>query len=281
MPEITTGDLTIHYGEAGDREAPAVVLLHGFTSDNRMWLPVVDAFSQDYRVIAPDLRGHGQTTAPEDLDTYTMDAYAADLAALLDALEVDICALVGCSFGGMVALQFAANDPARVAGLVLSDTSAAYSHPDYGEPYRAREAGIDARCDLVDRFGPAEVGKRAAREVTDPFLAEGLRNRFARLSREGFLGAAKVRRERPDLLPVLKERITMPVLVCIGDQDPVQSASDVMVRELPGARYLVFKSTGHGVPVQRPEAYAREVLQFLADVEDGSDVAGKRTVNAG
>mgnify|MGYP001308245510 FL=1 len=278
MPEFRRDDFTIFYEEAGDLESPAVVLLHGFTSDNRMWLPVAGELSQDYRVIAPDLRGHGATTAPEDLDSYTIEQFADDVKALLDPLEVDICALAGCSFGGMVALQFAATWPERLAGLVLSDTSAAAEHPDYDEKYRKREALIDAQGAIVDRFGTDELGKRAAKDVADPFLAQGIRKRFSRLSREGYLGAAKVRRERGDLLPVIGERLTMPVLVCIGEDDPVRSASDVMVRELPGARYLTFRGTGHGGPALRPEASAREVLQFFDDLEGVAPVAGRRTV---
>jgi pimeloyl-ACP methyl ester carboxylesterase len=278
MPELTRGDFTTFYAEAGDLESPAVVLLHGFTSDNRMWLPVAGPLSEDYRVIAPDLRGHGWTTAPEDLDSYTMETYAADIRDLLDDLEIDVCALVGCSFGGMVALQFATSWPERLACLVLSDTSAAYDHPDYDEAYHRREERIDSQCEIVDRFGTAELGKRAARDIADPFLAEGLRKRYSRMSREGYLGAARARRERPDLLPVLRERITVPALVCIGDEDPVLSASDVMLRELPDARYLQFNGTGHGIPSLRPELYAQELLRFLDDVEEGHPVAGKRTV---
>lgn len=278
MPEFTRDDFTIFYEEAGDLESPAVVLLHGFTSDNRMWLPVAGGLSQDYRVIAPDLRGHGATTAPQDLDSYTIETYADDLKALLDYLEVDVCALAGCSFGGMVALQFATTWPERLAGLVLSDTSAAFEHPEYDEDYAAREARIAGQVDIVDRFGTAELGKRAAKDVSDPFLAEGIRKRFSRLSREGYLGAAKVRRERGNLLPVLRERLTMPVLVCIGEDDPVRSACDVMVRELPEARYLTFKATGHGIPALKPEVYGREVLRFFDDLEGGGHVAGRRMV---
>ncbi len=278
MPEFDREGFTISYEVAGDPEAPPVVLLHGFTSDNRMWLPVAGALAEDYRVIAPDLRGHGATSAPETLETYTMETYAEDLRALLDHLEVDICALAGCSFGGMVALQFATSWPERLAGLVLSDTSAAFEHPEYDDRYHEREALIARQTELVERFGTAELGKRAAREVADPFLAEGLRKRYERMSREGYLGAASVRRSRPDLLPVLRERITVPVLICIGEDDPVRSACDVMARELPEARYLTFRGTGHGVPALRPDAFSRELLQFFADIEDGKVVAGKRTV---
>lgn len=278
MPTFERDGVTLAYEDIGDPEAPAVVLLHGFTSDHRMWRPVLEAFSADYRVIAPDLRGHGASEAPEDLETYTMAAYSEDVGGLLDHLGVDLCAMVGCSFGGMVALQFATGNPDRVAGLVLSDTSAAYDHPDYDEKYRKREERMAGLEDIVDRFGTAEVGKRAARDVGDPFLAEGIRKRYERMKRDGWLGAARVRRERPNLLPLLREQLTMPVLVCIGDDDPVRSACEVMVGELPGARYLTFKDCGHGIPSLKPEPFAREALQFFADIEDGKEIAKNRTI---
>jgi pimeloyl-ACP methyl ester carboxylesterase len=278
MPEFVRDGFTTFYAEAGDTEAPAVVLLHGFTSDNRMWLPVAGMLSVEYRLIAPDMRGHGATAAPEDPSAYTIEAYAQDLKDLLDHLEVDLCAIAGCSFGGMVALQFATTWPERLAGLVLSDTSAAYDHPDYDDKYRRREERIDTQCDIVERFGTDELGKRAAKDIADPFLAEGLRKRYARMSRDGFLGAARVRRERANLLPILRERLTMPVMVCIGDEDPVFSATEVMLRELPEARHIIFKGTGHGIPALRPEAYAREVQGFFDALDGEGSIAEKRTV---
>jgi len=278
MPEFTRDGLTFAYEEAGDRESPAVVLLHGFTSDHRMWLPVVGPLTVDYRVIAPDMRGHGRSTAPEDLDSYTIEAYAEDIAALLEHLEVDFSVVAGCSFGGMVALQYATTWPEKLAGLVLSDTSAAYAHPEYDEKYLARETGIAAQEDIVARYNTAELGKRAAKDVADPFLAEGIRKRYSRMASEGFLGAARVRRERTNLLPILRERLTMPTLICIGEDDPVRSASEVMARELPAARYLTFKGTGHGIPALKPEPYTRELLRFFADIEEGKEVAGRATI---
>lgn len=278
MPQFEHDGINLNYEDTGDPEAPAVVLLHGFTSDLRSWAPLLEDLTADYRAVALDLRGHGQSSAPEDVESYTIDALAGDVAAFLDHLEVDICALVGSSFGGMVALQFAVTWPERLAGLVLSDTSAAFDHPDYDDRYLRRETSIAEFVDTVDRFGTAEAGKRAARSVEDPFLAQAIRDRYARMSRDGILGCARVRRERPDLLPLLAERITVPVLICIGEDDPVRSASDVMARELPEARYLTFKSTGHSIPTLQPGPFVREVLRFFADIEDGQPIAGRRTV---
>lgn len=279
MPELVLADdLTLNYQEWGDTESPAVVLLHGFTADLRMWMAHVDPLARDYRVIAPDLRGHGRSSAPEDLNSYTMEAYADDLRALLDALEIDVCALVGCSFGGMIAVHFATAHAERVAGLVLSDASAAFEHPGYDAAYRERETIIEAEASVVERFGTAELGKRAAANVSDSFLADGLRKRYSRMSREGYLGGAKVRRERPDVLPLLRERLTMPVLVCTGSDDPVHSASLVMAAEIPEAQVVTFKGTGHGIPNLRAEAFGSTLLAFFNDVEEGRPIAGHRSV---
>ena len=279
MPELTTLDgLSINYEAWGDGESPAVVLLHGFTSDLRMWAPVMEPLSRDYRPIAMDLRGHGRTSAPEDLDAYTMDAYRADLLSLLDALEIDVCALVGCSFGGMIAAHFAVEHPERIAGLVLSDASAAFEHDQYDDSYRKREAVIAAQEAIVERFGTAELGKRAAADVADTFLAEGLRKRYARMSREGYLGAARVRRERPNVLPMLRDKLTMPVMVCTGTDDHVHGASLVMADHIESPRVAIFRDTGHGIPARRPEAFADTILQFFSDIEEDRPIGGQRTV---
>lgn len=279
MPHFEASDgCRLHYDLRGEEDAPPVVLLHGFTNDLRMWTPCAGSLCDDYRVLAVDLRGHGRSDAPADLDSYTMKRYVHDVLELADELGFDIFGLVGCSFGGMIAAQLACEAPGRVAALVLSDASAAYEHADYAEAYREREAAMLRSEEVVERFGPAELGKRAAAGISDDFLANALRGRYNQLSRSGYLGAARVRRERPNLLPLLGERLTMPVLICTGDQDPAKSASEVMARHIPGARVVTFRNTGHGIPSLRPDAFADTVLAFFADVEEHRPVAGRHTV---
>lgn len=279
MPSLDLPDgVILNYETWGDSSAPTVVLLHGFTSDLRMWAPHVEQFGVDYFVIAPDLRGHGLSSAPESLEAYSIETFAEDLRALLDELGVEICALVGCSFGGMVALQFAVTWPERVAGLVLSDASPAYESERYAEPFRERERRIAASEEVVRRSGMAGLAKRAATAVRDPFLGEGIRRRYVSMRAGGYLGTASARRERPNLIPVLRDRLTMPVLICVGADDPVHSACEVMAEELPGARMLTFKDAGHGVPVRRPQAFTDAVLRFFADIEEGKPIASRRTL---
>ncbi len=279
MPTLAlSDDLTLNYESWGDPEAPAVVLLHGFTSDLRMWAPHVGPLCDDYHVVTIDLRGHGASSAPEEMGTYTMEGYADDVRAVLDALEVQVCALVGCSFGGMIALQFATTWPERVAALIVSDASPAYESGRYDERFRERERGIDAFTDAVARFGTAAMGKREAAKVGDAFLADGVRARYAAMSTAGILGAAHARRTRPNLIPLLAEKLTMPLLLCAGEDDAVRVGTEVIAAEIPRAAYVMFKGAGHGVPVNRAPQWRDVAIGFLRDVEDGQVESGKRVV---
>jgi pimeloyl-ACP methyl ester carboxylesterase len=128
----------------------------------------------------------------------------------------------------------------------------------------------------VARFGTAELGKREAARLSDEFLAEGLRKRYASMSTEGFVGAVYARKARENLIPVLAERLTMPLLVCAGENDPVRVGAEVIVEEIPSAAYVMFRGAGHAVPVNRAAQWRDVVLAFLGDVEDGTVKPGKR-----
>lgn len=279
MPEFTASDgLVVHFEVAGEEDSPPVVLLHDAETDLRMWMPHIGAFSADYRVILPDLRGHGLSGAPESPDDYRIGRFAADLGELLDSLNLDICALVGAGFGGMVALEFAVAHAGRVAALVLSDTAAAPDHPDYDVRFREWEAARGLAAATAERFGMAGLGRRAAKDVRDEFLREQARTRYDRMSLAGYLGAARAWHDRPDLLPMLRERLTMPVLLTAGSDGPYASSTELIHTELPAARFLLFRGAGRSVPVQRPEHWGEAVLAFLADVEEGRPVAGRKTL---
>ncbi|MFN0096457.1 MAG: alpha/beta fold hydrolase [Dehalococcoidia bacterium] len=282
MPELRlSDDESLFYDCFGREGNPPVVLLHGFTSTGRMWGAQIDALVHaGYLAVVPDMRGHGRSSAPEGLDRYGIARYALDVRELLQSIETEICALVGCSFGGMVALEYAVTFPETLAALVISDASPAYERPDYDDRFRERERGMRENEEVVRKFGAAALGKRLARDIADPFLADGIRERYARLSSDGFLGAAHTRRERRDVTGLLGERLTMPVLLCDGDADPVFCALDVMAQQLPAARVRVFKGAGHGLPSTRPEPFTHELVDFLRTVEDGAPVEGRRIVPA-
>lgn len=277
MPEIERDGVRLNYETIGDPDTAPVILLHRFTSDLRMWYPVAQRLEDHYFVVLPDLRGHGLSGSPGDRETYSMDAYAADLQALLDELQIDLCALVGCSFGGMVAMHYAVDHQERLAALVLSDTSPAYEHPAYDDAFRKREARIAEMEAYAERFGTMMLGKKLAAEVHDSFAAEGVRKRYASMSSDGFLGAAHARRTRPDLSQRLGE-LPIPVMLVAGIDDPVYCAMGVMAEALPRARQVIFRETGHGVPSIHPHDFADALEQFFLDIQEGKTVARQVTV---
>ncbi len=277
MPFYERDGVTLAYETWGDPSLPPVILLHPFTGDARWWHPVASRMAHQYWLVAPDLRGHGRSDAPGDVEAYSMETYAEDVRALARTVGAERYALVGCSFGGMAALHLAVETPEPVAALALSDTSPAPDHERYTEAFRARERRIHELETLAARFGTLELGRRLAKEFADPFLADAVRALYGRMRTEGFLGAAKARRERQNLVPLLRERLTMPVLIAAGLDDPVACAAEVMADELPHAALALFRETGHGVPILRPERFADVLLEFLRAAEEGRTLKRRRT----
>lgn len=121
--ELPSG-IRIRYDERGPRDARPLVLAHGFTVSLEMWFPQMHVLSQDYRLITWDARGHGGSSAPYEVQSYTMPALAEDLRGLLEALDaVDGAIIGGMSFGGMIAMQYGVDYTRDVHALILSDTT--------------------------------------------------------------------------------------------------------------------------------------------------------------
>jgi pimeloyl-ACP methyl ester carboxylesterase len=119
MPTVETNDIETYYTRRGD--GPPVVFVHGALVDHTQWRPQLDALADEYTVVAYDVRGHGRTSG-SDRKTYSIDLFADDLAALIDALGLDRPVVCGLSMGGCIAQAFAARYPDRLSGLVLADT---------------------------------------------------------------------------------------------------------------------------------------------------------------
>lgn len=119
MPIVETNGIQTYYEEYGD--GPPIVFLHGAFSDHRIWAEQARPLADDYRVIVPDLRGHGRTGGSE-LDTYTTGLYAEDFHALIEALDLDCPTICGLSMGGMIAQTYAAAHSDTISALVTLGT---------------------------------------------------------------------------------------------------------------------------------------------------------------
>jgi YbgC/YbaW family acyl-CoA thioester hydrolase len=240
-------------------EGPAVLFIHGYPHDRSLWSHQVEMLV-GCRRIAPDLRGMGQSDAP-DLG-YSMATYAADLAALLDALGVDEVVLCGLSLGGYIAFEFLRRWRSRVRGLVLLDTRA---EADSAEGRRARdvaagtarEGGAEA---IAESLLPAMLSPQT--RAGAPEVVEQVRGMMAATPVAGIIGALAAMRDRPDSTPLLATLAGLPTLVLVGEADTLTppDRARVIAQGIPGARLETVAGAAHLPPLERP-AHTTEALQ--------------------
>jgi 3-oxoadipate enol-lactonase len=249
------------YEVAGN--GPAVVLIHGFGLDMRMWDPQVGALSARFRVVRYDCRGFGASGPLDPAVPYT---HAGDLIALLDHLDIGEAVLAGLSFGGRVALQAALAAPDRVRGLALLDAVLD------GVPWDPESAhALDEVTRRVEAAGVL-AGREAwlahplfaaARERPD--LAAALAAMVAGYPGQHWLGQDPHRETRRPL--DLLEAVAGPALVAVGERDVpgFREMSAVLARRIPGAAYHVVADAGHMINMEQPAAVNNLLIGFLLE----------------
>ena len=267
----------IAYLTAG--EGPAVVLIHGMAGSSAMWQHVVPGLAEHYRVIAPDLLGHGDSDKPRA--DYTLGAFASDLRDLLNALGVSSATIVGQSFGGGVAMQFVHQFRERCERLVLVASGGlgeevhpllrALSVPGaewllrVGCAPGVREVGAGVIGWIEKRGwhpGPvmAEIG-RSYSSLGDP----ATRTAFLHTLRSVVDHAG----QRVSAREKLAHYADLPTLIVWGTHDhviPVQHALD-MHRAIAGSRLELFEGAGHFLHCEEPDRFVRVVHEFIRTTE--------------
>lgn len=257
---VAGGDMfCAHAGEAN--AGPALLLLHGWTLDHRMWAPQFQAFARDHFVLAPDRRGFGASTAPPDLARE-----ADDVIALLDRCERPSVIIVGMSQAGRVALDFALRFGARLRGLVLqgAPASGVTPGPNEDETIPIVEYAALARAGRLDemkRLWRAHALMRTSTPAAH-VAAERMLDTYA--GRD--LGAASYLR---DAEPQDIARINTPALVITGMCDTPwrRRAGDALARMLPNAERIEIAEAGHLCNLDQPDAFNRALAEFLARVD--------------
>jgi len=242
-----------------------LVLVHGFPLDHTMWDAQVQALSEQYRVIAPDLRGFGQSGVTEG--KVTMEQFADDVASLLDALEVEEpVVFCGLSMGGYVAWQFWRKYTERVRALVLCDTRAVADAPEAaaGRLETADRVLREGPAPLVDTMTPKLFAK--ATFENSPQIVESARRVMLSSSREGIAAAARGMAERPDVASLLAD-ITCPTLVLVGELDVISPPAEMraIAEAIPRARFVPIAGAGHMAPLENPAEVNAAMLAFLAE----------------
>ena len=250
--------ITVAYTDEG--KGPSLLFVHGFPLSRATWGRQVDAFRSNHRVIAPDLRGLGESEATAG--PVSMDLYAEDLFALVQHLGTGPVTLVGHSMGGYVALAFAKAFPQALQGLVLVGTKSGADTPEAA-------AGRRATAEKVRLEGSSLVVNAMATKMLSPHnadatMAASVRGFMAPSKPEGVIGALLGMAERPDAgawLGAIKAR----TLVITGAEDSIipPSESEALARAIPGARLKLIPHAGHLVAFEQPEAFNKALAAWL------------------
>jgi pimeloyl-ACP methyl ester carboxylesterase len=263
MKTIYSGDAQITYEVLG-KGAP-VVLLHPFPVHHEFWFPAGQSLLEQYSLILPDLRGHGDSDAGEG--PATMAKHAQDLVRILDDQKIARAVFAGVSIGGYVLFEFWRRHRERIAALALFNTKAQADAED------ARVARLQAAASVLEQgteqffLGMAQKVMGKNTHHLRPDLVEGAVRMMQKASAEDIAAIQRGMADRPDSVETLKS-INVPTLVVTGDEDTMTGAAEAefIHRHIVGSRRKVIRRAGHYSAWEQPEeagVLLREFLQSL------------------
>jgi 3-oxoadipate enol-lactonase len=257
MPVIESRGFPLHVEVDGPQSAPVLMLSNSLCTDLRMWDDQISAFTEKFRVVRYDRRGHGRSGVPKG--PFSVDDFGRDALAIMNGLGLDTVNWCGLSMGGMVGQWLGANAPERIDKLVMSNTHSYYADKTVWDQRMnlAREKG------MVAAAGPAMERwfTKEARECRPDKVAL-IQRMFAETSLDGYLACCAAIRNM-DMRPT-HLRIKAPTLVIVGLQDPATppGAGEEVARRIAGATLATIDAS-HLSNIGQPKACADLVLNFL------------------
>lgn len=260
MPVVHLADGDLNYQLEGPAGAPVLVLSNSLGTDLGMWAAQMPAFTQHFRVLRYDTRGHGQSLVTPG--SYSIEQLGRDVLALLDALDIPQASFCGLSMGGLIGQWLAINAPARIQRLVLCNTAAKIGSPEVWNPRidTVLAGGAQAMRDLRDAsisrwFTPAFA-------AAEPARVEPIVGMLAQTSPAGYAASCAAVRDA-DFREQLGS-IAAPTLIVCGSGDPVTTPEHgrFMAERIAGARLVEFHAA-HLSNVEAGEAFSRAVVDFL------------------
>ncbi len=261
MPRIKSDDAEISYQVLGD--GPPIVLLHPFPANHEFWLPAAQSLLTRYRLILPDLRGHGDSDLGEG--PATMQKHAADIVRVIDDAGITRAAFAGVSIGGYALFEFWRRHRDRISALVLCNTKAA------ADSSEARNARLKSAAEVMERgtepFFESMLPKLLGDTTrnTRPDLVQGALRMMRKMSAEDVAMVQRGMAERPDSVATLKT-ISVPTLIMTGEEDVVTGPAEgeLMRQNIPGSKLKIIPKAGHYAAWERP----KEVGDLLREVFD-------------
>jgi len=260
--ELTVNDLTIAYNDAGPSDAPTIIFIHGFPFNKSMWAGQVEILKDRYRLIAYDVRGHGDSEAGKE--DFAIELFVNDLLSLMDALKLDRVVLCGLSMGGYIAINAVLHYPKRFKALILSDTQCAADTPE-GKAKRMktiesiRENGVEkyAEESIKNLFAPASF---TTKEKEIAAIKEMILKTPEQVLSKTLLALAKRKETCSNLY-----KIKIPTLILVGESDKITppAAAQVMHEKIQNSVLSTIAHAGHLANLEHPVEFNDQLQAFL------------------
>ncbi|TNE83290.1 MAG: alpha/beta fold hydrolase [Gammaproteobacteria bacterium] len=257
MPSVIVNGISMAYVDEGQGEP--LILLHGLGVCRRDWEPQIEYFRQHWRVIAPDFRGHGDSGKPDG--PYSVMQHAADIVALMDALDIPSAHIVGLSMGGMVAFQMAVDCPERLRSMTIVNSGPALPNDSF-----AAKKMLWSRLSAIHLLGMRTYGHKVAANM---FPGEGREALIEMFAEQIASNPKRIYLKNLKSLfgwGVLDQlaAIETPTLMLTGDRDysPV-AVKQAVVSAMQQAQLVVIADSGHGTPIEKPDETNRAIEDFI------------------
>lgn len=264
--KLTVNNISMSFDDCG--EGPDVLLVHGFPLNRCMWQSQLQPLANaGFRVIAPDLRGFGASDAPAG--GYSMDGFADDLVALLDALKIDRAVVGGMSMGGYILMNLLERYPERISAACFIATKSSADD----EEGRARRSSMAAQA---EKLGANPIIKIFAELLFAPGTMHSRPELIAQVTSwmrsthpHALAGGLLAMRDRKDYTPLLPG-FRQPSLVVVGAEDRAAShrAIGLFTAGLPRCQSRIIDGAGHMVNMEKPVEFNETLLGFLKGIRD-------------
>lgn len=264
--KMIINNLSVSLSDEGPYYAPAIIFIHGFPFNKHMWNMQVEELKDDYRVIAYDIRGHGDSDSGNE--EFSIKLFVKDLVCLMDALKIDKAVLCGLSMGGYIALNAIENYPERFYALILSDTQCSADSPEAMakrlktiETLKRNKVKRYINETIINLFAPASFktkGKEiaAVREMIENTSIQTLCNAMLALS---------MRKETCRKL----SKIKVPVLIIVGKEDIITppSSSWMVYEKIKDSYMIIIENAGHLANIENPDDFNYQMRMFISSVK--------------
>jgi pimeloyl-ACP methyl ester carboxylesterase len=266
---VPNGDIVTSFHDEGSGDV--LLLLHGFTGSKLDFHDQIGWFTDRHRVLAPDQRGHGESTNLGRADAYSIDVLVDDLAGFLDAIDVERCHLLGHSMGGMVAMRFALKHSDRLKSLILMDTAA---EPLTIFPQALREQlakdvranGCASRIAAMREMPMSEAQARGREYLGTEEHWRRIETKLNQMDPEAWVALGNDMSKQQAVLPRLSA-LRMPTTVIVGEQDvPFVEPSAKMAKAIPDAHLEIIPLAAHSPQYENASAWRKAIDTHLARV---------------